>query len=74
MNALAADLLAKIRNHEGLPELLKLVSRPRIQPAKVNEAPEVAHNRFVYQSGQVDQDQKWLFLLTGKQPSQQENE
>jgi len=76
MSPLLVDLLARIRTHEGLPELLKLVQRPRLQLAKLSEAekPDVAHFRFVYQSGQVAQHEAWLVALTGKPTSQQEIE
>lgn len=77
MNPLVADLLARIRGHDGFPELLKLVQRPRIQPFRVTDAekPETARSRFIYQSGQVAQHDAWLNALTGNSTSQhQENE
>lgn len=76
MNPLLADLLARIRAHEGLPELLKMVERPRITPFRLGEAEksETARSRFIYQSGQASQHEAWLHALTGQPTSQQETE
>lgn len=64
------SLLGEIRSHPGLKELLAQVPRPRVSrwrpssnsPASLNDAAV----KYVYESGQMEQYEKWIEVLTGK--------
>lgn len=72
MTPLLADLLDRMRGHDGFNDLLKMVEQPRITPFRVSDAenPETARSRFIYQSGQANQHKAWLVALTGDPTSQ----
>lgn len=62
-------LLIQLRNHPLLAELLAAVEPPRMTVFKLSQAEDVeaASAKWIYQSGQRNQDDKWRVLLTGKQ-------
>jgi hypothetical protein len=74
------DLLFNIGQHPAFAELQKAVEPPALplyRPLK-HETLEQMGARTVFASGQVDQHERWLHLLTGQvparetEPSQQE--
>jgi hypothetical protein len=74
------DLLFSMRQHAGFADLLKAVEQPQLphyRPSKADTLEQMGA-RTVFASGQADQHDRWLFLLTGQvparetEPSQQE--
>lgn len=74
------SLLFTIRQHEAFNELIAAAEKPRLpeyRPSK-GDTLETMGAKTVFASGQVDQHNRWLFLLTGNperetETSQQEN-
>lgn len=68
LSPVAQSLLLLIRQHEGLPELIASIECPRIKRYRPGQADQIEKARadWIYQSGQVDQHQRWLAALTGK--------
>lgn len=73
---LVKALLADLREHQHFPLLVAAAQadRPRLKRFKRSQAQEVegARAEWIYTSGQADQHDKWLALLTGSETSQQE--
>lgn len=74
------DLLFSMRQHAGFVELLKAATPPQMptyRPSKPDTLEQLGA-RTVFASGQADQHERWIVLLTGQvperetEPSQQE--
>lgn len=70
MSPVLISLLEYVRGHEGFDELLKAVDRPRIRPFVKSKAADAERSRaeWIFESGQLDQHERWLALLSGRVP------
>jgi hypothetical protein len=68
INPMAAALLADLRQAQGFLELLKALETPRLPRFKASQAQEAEKARatWIYESGRLDQHERWLAFLTGK--------
>lgn len=71
LSPLVKALLLDLRQHQHFPLLVEALKqeRPRLKRFKVSQAQEAekARAEWIYLSGQADQHDKWLSLLTGEQ-------
>ena len=70
MSEVLDSLLLTIRQHEGYRELLTTVERPRIRPFVKSKSANVEQSRseWIFQSGQLEQHERWLQMLSGTVP------
>jgi hypothetical protein len=63
-------MLRDLRQHPAYPELLKALPRPQLRRFRISQAQEAekARAEWIYLSGQAEQHDKWLALLTGQAP------
>lgn len=61
-------LLLDLRQHPHFPLLLEAIPKPALPRFKISQAQEVekARANWIYRSGQADQHEMWLALLTGE--------
>lgn len=67
-------LLFIIRQHPAFEELKRAVEAPRMPRFRPSRADtlETMGAKSVFASGQIEQQERWLALLTGKVPPQEE--
>lgn len=72
MSPALKSLLLEIRQHAAFEELKSAVEAPAIKPYRPKDASAIEHSRaqWIYESGQVNQHERWLGFLTGQTESQ----